>query len=69
MTRLLVFVLSALHIWTLGLLLLRSYKEQAPAWLSPSVKLPTLDFGSGHDPTVCGFRPRIQLCADSMEPA
>ena len=27
------------------------------------------DFGSGHDLTVCGFKPRVGLCADSSEPA
>ena len=25
------------------------------------------DFGCGHDLTVCGFEPRIRLCADSSE--
>ena len=34
-----------------------------------SVRRPTLGFGSGHDPTVCGFEPCIMLCADSVEPA
>ena len=29
----------------------------------------TLDFGSGHDLTVCGFEPRVGLCADRAEPA
>ena len=28
----------------------------------------TLDFGSGHDLTVRGFKPRVRLCADSLEP-
>ena len=28
-------------------------------------KLPTIDFGSGHDLTVCGF----ELCAEGMETA
>ena len=32
-----------------------------------SVKHSTLDFGSGHDLTVCGFMPHIRLCADSAE--
>ena len=26
------------------------------------------NFGSGHDLTVCGFEPRVGLCADSSEP-
>ena len=39
------------------------------AWVAQSVKGPTLDFGSGHDLTVCGFDPCIRLCADSVEPA
>ena len=26
------------------------------------------NFGSGHDFTVCGFKPCIWLCADSLEP-
>ena len=26
------------------------------------------DFSSGHDPQLCGFEPRIGLCADSSEP-
>ena len=26
------------------------------------------DFGSGHDLTVCGFEPRVGLCADGSEP-
>ena len=30
---------------------------------------PTLDFDSSRDPTVCGFEPRIWLCADNAEPA
>ena len=33
------------------------------------VKRPTVDFGSGHDLTVCEFKPHIGLCADSMKPA
>ena len=37
------------------------------AWVAQSVKRLTLDFGSGHDLMVCGFKPSIKLCADSME--
>ena len=33
------------------------------------IKHPALDFGSGHDLTVCGFEPQIGLCADGAEPA
>ena len=33
------------------------------------VKLPTLDFDSGHDLTVCEFEPRIGFCTDRAEPA
>ena len=39
------------------------------AWVAQSVKRPALDFGSGHDHMVCGFKPRIGLFADSAEPA
>ena len=38
-------------------------------WVALSVKCPALDFSSGHDLTVCGFEPRIGLCADCVEPA
>ena len=34
-----------------------------------SVKHPTLDFGSGHDLTICGFEPHIGPRNDSEEPA
>ena len=33
------------------------------------VKGPTLGFSSGHDLTVCGFKPHVRLCADGVEPA
>ena len=34
------------------------------------VKHPTLvDFGSGHDLTVCGIEPRVRPRDDSVEPA
>ena len=29
----------------------------------------TLGYGSGHNLTVCGFKPHVRLCTDSMEPA
>ena len=38
-------------------------KVGAPGWLSQMS-----DFGSGHDLTVHGFKPRFGLCADSSEP-
>ena len=39
----------------------------APGWLL-LVKHPTLDFGSGHDLTVCEFKPHVRIRADSVEP-
>ena len=39
------------------------------ARVGQSVKHATLDFGSGHDLTVCGIEPRVVLCANSEEPA
>ena len=38
------------------------------AWVA-QFKRPALDFGSGHDLTVCEFEPCVEFCADSMEPA
>ena len=37
--------------------------------MAQSVERLTLDFGSGHDLTVCEFEPHVRLCADSMGPA
>ena len=37
--------------------------------MAQSVKRPTLDIGSGHDLTVCGFEPHARLRTDSAEPA
>ena len=37
--------------------------------MAQSVKGLTLDFGSGHDLTVCGIEPCIRFCAESAEPA
>ena len=45
------------HLKTLGL------------WVAQLVKHPTLDFGSGHDLTVCEFEPCVRHCADDVEPA
>ena len=39
------------------------------AWVPQSVKRPALDFNSGHDLMVPGFKPYTGLCADSVEPA
>ena len=33
------------------------------------VKPLTLDFSSGHDLTVCEFKPHVRLCADGVQPA
>ena len=39
----------------------------APKWLSRLS--PTIGFDSGHDLTVCEFKPNIGLCTDNAEPA
>ena len=36
--------------------------------MAQSVKHPNLDFGSGHDLTVCEIDPCIGLCVESVEP-
>ena len=36
--------------------------------MAQSVKHLTLDFVSGHDLLVCGFKPRVGLCAGNAEP-
>ena len=38
-------------------------------WVAQSVKHPTLDFGSGHDLMVHGFKLCIELCANGAESA
>ena len=43
---------------------LKNYRD---AWVAPSVKHLTPDFGSGHDLTVCEFEPHVGLCADSTQ--
>ena len=45
------------------------FKKRRGAWGVQSVEYPTLDFGSGYDPTVCGIKSCMGLCADSIEPA
>ena len=37
--------------------------------MAQSVERPTLAFGSGHDLTFRGFKPRVWLRADCAEPA
>ena len=37
--------------------------------MAQSVKHPTLDFHSGYDLRVCGFKPVSGLCTDIAEPA
>ena len=37
--------------------------------MTQSVKRPTFDFSSGHDPTVHEFKPHVRLCTDSAKPA
>ena len=37
--------------------------------MAQSVKHPTLDFGSGHDLTVCEIKFNVGLCTDSKESA
>ena len=39
------------------------------AWVAQLVKCVTLDFGSGHDLAVRGFKPCVGLFTDSTEPA
>ena len=43
-------------------------KKLKGAWVVQLVKRPTLGFGSGHDLTVCEFKPRTGLYTDSVEP-
>ena len=47
---------------------LQRYHSWGP-WVAQLVKHPTLDFGSGHHPTVCEFETHVGLHADSTEPA
>ena len=37
------------------------------AWVAQLVKRPTFDLGLGHDLTVFGFEPQVQLCINGME--
>ena len=38
------------------------------AWVAQLVERLALGFGSRHDLTVCEFKPRVKLCADSGKP-
>ena len=49
------------------ILLLNNKKNEILGHLGGSVSWAS-DFSSGHDVTVCGFKPHIRLCADSSEP-
>ena len=44
-------------------------KEDRGTWVSQSVERPTLDFGLGHDLTVCEIGLHGRHCADSAETA
>ena len=58
------------HIHTLeNLTAIKHYSCWWGAWVPQLVKRLTLGFGSGHGLLVCEFKPRIGLCADSVEPA
>ena len=48
---------------------LKKKENYGDIWVARSVKPLTLDFGSGHDLTVCESEPRIGLCTDSKDPA
>ena len=54
---------SLIHLFFKNVLISRG------AWVSQSVKHPTLGFSSGHDLMVCEFKPLIRLCADTVESA
>ena len=43
--------------------------EPGGAWVAQSVKCPILGLHSGHDHVVREFKPRIRLCADSVDGA
>ena len=38
-------------------------------WVAQLLKHLTLNFGSGHDLTICEIKPHVKLCASSVEPA
>ena len=44
-------------------------EETGGALVAQPIKCLTLDFGSGYDLTVWGLKPRVELLADSVEPA
>ena len=45
----------------------RCQKKKWGTWVSQLVKCLALDLSSGHGLVVCGFEPRIGLCADHVE--
>ena len=58
----------------------QQFKQPAPSfrnkrsvswvtWVAQLNKLPTLDFGSGHDLTACEIKPNVRFHADTTEPA
>ena len=50
-------------------LLFKNWSKSRDTWVARSVKRLVLGFSSGHDLTVCGFRPYIRLCSEDTEPA
>ena len=44
-------------------------KDSGGTWAAQSIEHVTLDFCSGHDLTVCEFKPHVRVCTDSPEPA
>ena len=48
---------------------LKELKTYVQRRLGGSVKYPTLDFSSGHDPMVREIEPHIRLCTDNTKPA
>ena len=41
-----------------------TYSLSWGTWMAQKVKHPTLDFGSGHDLSVCEFEPCARLCGE-----
>ena len=59
-----IWILGLNELWYLG-----GRGTRRGTWVSPLVKHPILDFDSGHDLTVHGFKSCIGFCTDSLEPA
>ena len=68
-----VFLFLRVTMWTvsaaMGVVCVPPKPKSGDSWVAQSVKHPTLDFASGHDLTVRGFKPWVGLCDDSTEPA